>query len=960
MKNKIWNISSSLGFAEILAQRFLDEYAGRLPELAEVLFLLPNRRAVRAMKEAFVRLRGLTPMLLPRMMPLGEVEEDELFLTGGSGREFLDGMYPAIGTTERLLLFIKIIMAKPTEFGMEKMTLGQACFLAQELASLIDMVNNEQLSFGKLEQLVPEDYAAHWQETLKFLKIITHYWPQILAERKLIDASERRNRLLTAQAEIWKRNKPRQRIVVAGTTAAFPAMKELVKTVLELPSGEVYLAGLDKSLSEEDWAEIDETHPQFELKELLDYLKLERAGVAEAAEPANPEAEAFIAEVMRPAGVSDKWLDLPRRGFSPQAWGGISLVNCTDIREEALGIALIMREALEEEGKTAALVTSDRNLARRVANELERWNIQVDDSAGRPLSFSAAGIFLRQILQAATGDKKLFWAELLKNPLCCLGREYGEIRRLVRQLEKKVWRQQREDSEAAAFENDVRGALSELSVLLHGDRVDFKQLLACHIRTAEKLASRGDKSGEQVLWGGDDGEAAARFAADLYEQAEVLGEINSAEYAGLLEAMMVSVNVRPKFGMHPRLKILGPIEARLNRFDVTIIGEANEGIWPQAPGADPWMSRPMKKEFGFPLPERAVGVNAFDFSQLLAGDEVYLTRAERVQGTPMVKSRWWLRLETVLKALNLEPQSLENAVYRLWARHLDRPEQPERLSPPQPRPPLEARPQELSASAIELWMRDPYSVYAKYILKLKPLEELDRELTPADYGTIIHAVLQQFNNKYPQQLPENAKAELLKLGEAYFEQNQIAAETRAFWWPNFLKSVDWILEREKAYRPGIRRVYNEVRGSAEIKTARGFCVTAIADRVDETTEGRYNIIDYKTGRARSEKEVRGGYAPQLPIEGLIARAGGFGNLPAREVDKLIYWQLARQETEISGETDKLLDDTYERLQKLVSLFEFETTAYVCQPNPKRIPEYSDYEHLARVREWSVVGDENEG
>ena len=174
MKNKIWNISSSLGFAEILAQRFLDEYAGRLPELAEVLFLLPNRRAVRAMKEAFVRLRGLTPMLLPRMMPLGEVEEDELFLTGGSGREFLDGMYPAIGTTERLLLFIKIIMAKPTEFGMEKMTLGQACFLAQELASLIDMVNNEQLSFGKLEQLVPEDYAAHWQETLKFLLSLIH------------------------------------------------------------------------------------------------------------------------------------------------------------------------------------------------------------------------------------------------------------------------------------------------------------------------------------------------------------------------------------------------------------------------------------------------------------------------------------------------------------------------------------------------------------------------------------------------------------------------------------------------------------------------------------------------------------------------------------------------------------------------------------------------------------------
>ena len=959
MNKKIYNIPSSLGFSETLAEHLLEEYQSDLPELSKVLLLLPNRRAVRSMKEAFVRLRGLTPMLLPKMMPIGEVEDEELFLTGGNARELLSGMYPAIGTTERLLLFVRIIMAKPAEFGVEKMSLAQACALAQELGGLIDMVNNKQLSFDNLENLVPEDYAAHWQDTLKFLKIITHFWPQILEERQLIDASLRRNRLLEAQSEIWQQNRPQGRIVIAGTTAAFPAMKKLVATVLGLENGELYLAGLDKFLSDEDWQMVDETHPQFELKELLDYLEVNRHEVQDLCPAANLEAERFIAEVMRPALSSEKWRELPSQSFSPQAWGGINLINCADIREEALAIALIMRETLEEEGKTAALVTQDRNLARRVANELERWNVQVDDSAGKPLALSGVGIFLRQIVQAATADKKLYLAELWKNPLCCMGQEYGELRQLIRRLEKKVWRRGQEDEQLSQFEVSAQAILADLALLLSQSKVDFKELLTCHIKTAEKLASRPGKDGAQILWGGDDGEAAARLVADLDEQAEVLGEINPQEYAGLLETLMISINVRPKFGMHPRLKILGPIEARLNHFDVTIIGEVNEGIWPKAAGSDPWMSRPMKKDFGFPLPEREIGVNAFDFSQLLAGEEVYLTRAERVQGTPMVKSRWWLRLETVLKALNIEPQSLENAVYRLWAKHLDRPQRVVPINPPQPMPPLEARPRELSASAIEMWMRDPYAIFAKYILKLKPLDELDRELTPADYGTIIHAILQQFNNKYPKQLPDNAREELIKLGEVYFKQNQIASETKAFWWPNFIKSIDWILEQEKTYRPNVAQVHNEVRGEVEIETPRGFKVTAIADRVDETIDGKYNIIDYKTGKARKETEVRAGYAPQLPIEGLIARSGGFGKFNAREVDKLIYWQLAKQETIIDKDMNQLLDNTYERLQKLVNLFEFETTPYVCQPNPKRLPEYSDYEHLARVREWSVVADDSE-
>lgn len=959
MRKKIYNVPASCGFTDVLAQKFLDEYRENRQALADVLFLLPNRRAVKALADAFVRAEGLSPMLLPRMMPLGEAEEDELFLTGGGSKEYLSGMFPAISGTERSLLFTKIIMSKPGDFGMEKMSLNQACFLAQELSGLIDLAENEQLDFAGLANLVPDDYAVHWQETLKFLKIITEFWPLILEERQVIDPVTRRNRLLEAQCDIWQHNRPEKRIVIAGTTATYPLMRKMVKTVLELPNGELWLSALDRKLDDESWAALDETHPQFELKQLLDYLDMPRELVTEALMPENGEREAFASEVMRPARVTNRWLEIGQKGFDETAWRGINLLNCGDLREEALAIALIMREVLETPEKTAALVTSDRNLARRVSAELERWDVMVDDSAGRPLSLTATGIFLRLTAQAAESESRLKLLALLKHPLLRMGQEAADIRLRVRDLEK-WWRKAGGQADVCeAFLQEVSGKLQELSSLLQGKKALFKDLLACHIQTAELLAGTPQKSGEQILWQGDDGEAAAQFIADLYENAEVLGEIETKEYSGLLDALMTGVNVRPKFGGHPRLKILGPIEARLNRFDVTIIGEVNEGVWPKTASSDPWMSRPMKKDFGFPLPEKAVGIAALDFFRLLCGEEVYLTRAERVQGTPMVKSRWWLRLETVLKALGQKVTDRELSPYGYWAKQLDKPATFISIKPPAPRPEVRLRPNALSASAIEKWMRDPYEIYARYILKLRRLEEVEEKLDFSDYGTIVHAVLQEFNNKYPEQLPKDARDELIRLGEAYFAENKVAQETRAFWWPNFEKSVDWFLQQEKEYRPQIARVNTEVSGALTIKTAgRDFTLKAIADRVDVTKDGKINIIDYKTGKARKVREVCTGKAPQLPIEGLIAEGGGFAGIPAREVEKLIYWQLGRQETEISEDIKQVLQDNLEILREYISCFEFESTAYVCQPNPKNIPEYSDYEHLARIKEWSVKDNDD--
>lgn len=941
---------------DTLAARFLEEYRDNPLDLAEVLFLLPNRRACQNLQDAFVRLKGLQPTLLPRLMPLGEVEEDELLQTGNNIETALAQLPPAIDRAERLMLFTKIIMAKPHDFGIEKMSLNQACFLAQELARLIDTAHNENLSFDNLRALVPEEYAAHWQETLKFLAIITEYWPQILNERGLIDPAQRRNLLIRQQCALWQACPPKGRIIAAGTTATYPAMKELVKVILGLPRGEVILAGLNRHLEDEAWEQIDETHPQFELKQLLDYLGLRREDVADFTPPAEPEREKLIAEVMRPAVTTDRWRCLSATGISAAALAGLNVINTADIREEALAIALLMRQTLETPEKTAALVTPDRNLARRVAAELARWNIDVDDSAGRPLGLTPLGAFLRLTAVAAAKPRRVDLLALLKHPLCGLGKTYAEVRRQARNLEQVVWRGQTPDPELEsllACLNDLLGGFRELSAR---PSASLQELLAAHIQAAERLAATAETPGTDLLWRGEAGEAAADFLAGWYEQAGVLGEIEPREYLGLFEAMIAGITVRPRYGTHPRLRILGPIEARLSHYDTMIIGGVNETVWPQSAGSDPWLSRPMKKDFGFPLPEKAIGILALDFCNLLAAPEVYLTRADRVEGTPMVKSRWLMRLETVLKALNLNIETIEMPLYRLLARSLDHPAAFTRLEPPAPCPPVSARPRKLSASGIELLMRDPYSVFAKYILRLKPLEEIEPDLTMADYGTIIHGILEQFNNRWPAEFPANAREELLAAGRQTFAENNLALERRAFWWPAFEKIVDWLVSTEEEYRLNIRRVNNEVRGEYSWTAPAGkFTVTAKADRVDQTLDGKINIIDYKTGKARTPKEVRAGYAPQLPVEGLIAARGGFGSLPAAAVDQLIYWQLGRQATVIDGEMEQLLADTEQHLKELVNVFDFPSTAYICHPNPKRIPEYSDYEHLARTKEWSVQG-----
>ncbi len=963
LKQNIYNINATASFVDVLAQKFLQEYANTPEELANVLFLLPTRRSAQNLIDAFVRQNGRAPTILPQVRPIGDVEEDEVLLTGNA--EVLNDLLPAIGTQERAMILTRLIMQRPDCFGAAQISLAQAYQLAQNLGNLIDTAYQENLDFAELPRLVSAEYASHWQETLKLLTIITENWPLILQNRGQTDTVFRRNRLLEEEMRIWRESKTTQRIVVAGITAAFPRLKQLVKTVLDLPHGEVYLAGLDFYLSDDDWQKIDENHPQYELKELLEYLHLSRHDVLPLNNRMLPR-EILTAECMRPAETSGNWRNLREHPLPNEVLQGLQTVNCEDARQEALAIALIMRQVLETPEKTVALVTPDRNLSRRVVAELKRWNIEADDSAGQPLSLTPIGIFLRLIMNVLEDN----WSQtsqlaLMKHPFCSCGLKRGEFNQLVRHIELAWRRNKKLNLEQENLLQNFRQRMQPLQDLFEQPTTDITALLTAHIRVAESLADTDVKTGEKIIWKQDAGQVAAKFISALMAPINVLESIAPNDYSDFLQLIMVTQNVRKRYGMHRRIKILGLIEARLTKADVTIIGGMNEGIWPRLPSADMWMSRPMKQGFGMSLPERAIGVMAGDFAQLMNGNEVYLTRAERMDGAPAQKSRWWLRLETVLAANfgndKEKIATIQDTKFCTWAKYMERAAKLKPIKAPDPCPPVEMRPREISASNVETYMTDPYSIFAKYILGLRPLEEIDRQPDSRDYGNLVHAVLEEFNRRYENgAYPADAKQILLQLGQAEFAARGVGTDLKMFWWPRFEKTVEWLVQTENIYRPRLEKVFSEVYGERQYQGPAGpWKITARADRLEQWTDKSLSVVDYKTGNLPKNvaKMVRLGYKPQLPIEGLIAQSGGFAGVEAMPIKYLRYWQMDGQETVLNeAESLEAMQRVEQNIQELIAAYDNPKYPYWTKPNPKTAPAKTDYDHLSRYSEWAVKED----
>ncbi|HEY3911862.1 MAG TPA: double-strand break repair protein AddB [Stellaceae bacterium] len=1023
---RLYTIAPDRPFLASLAEGLLATAGDDPLALSRVTVLLPTRRAVRSLREAFLRAApggrpAGRPLLLPRMRPIGDLDADELSLIEGAADEGGLAAPPAIPELRRRLLLTRLVLEWGRRRGRDPLLPGQAAALAASLARFLDTVATEGASFARLADLAPAELAEHWQIVLTFLEILPRHWPQMLAAEGALDPAERRNRLLGQQAAQWRRSPPGHPVIAAGLVGGIPALTELIAVVAALDQGAVILPGLDQSCDTAQWAaiEADEAHPQHLMAALLTALGLVPGDVRDwdgaplthpapslpsparggglgwgAGSPLSRTAEEgagprttirgearegrsptppgswrvrLIGEAMRPAATTDAWRSLAP--LPAETLAGLTRYDCAGTHQEALTVALLLRRKLETPGATAALVTPDRELARRVAAELRRWGIEIDDSAGMPLNRTPPGVFLRLLLDLAASElAPVPLLAALKHPLAAGGLAPVAFRELTRALEAAILGPRPAPGIAGLkaalagaaprlrrFADRLASCLGSLPDLLAAGAVPLARLVTAHVEAAERLAATDREPGSVRLWREAAGETAARFCHELIDAAGDFPPLPGHYYPALFEALAAGAVVRPAFGRHPRLAIWGLVEARLQQADLVVLGGLNEGTWPGPAAQDPWMSRQMRRAFEIAAPERAIGIAAHDFAQAIAAPEVALTRAARSEGAPTVPSRWLLRLDTVLRAVGPDGMLGPDAEVEAAARLLDAaPYQP--LPPPEPRPPLAVRPRRLSVTQVETWLADPYAIYARHILQLNALAELDADPGRADLGTCIHAALAEFARRFPRELPEDAGLLLLAIGRASFGPVLSRPGAWAFWWPRFERIVRWLIAEETTHRVEVVESWSERSGVLTLFGPGGpFELTAKADRIDRLAEGGFLLVDYKTGAVPTKKKIEAGFAPQLPLEGAILRGGSFGAVSGMPT-ALQYWRLggghpAGERRAIDdGDPGALIDRAISRLQALIDRFDDPATPYLAMPMREWEPRYSDYRHLERVNQ----------
>jgi ATP-dependent helicase/nuclease subunit B len=372
------------------------------------------------------------------------------------------------------------------------------------------------------------------------------------------------------------------------------------------------------------------------------------------------------------------------------------------------------------------------------------------------------------------------------------------------------------------------------------------------------------------------------------------------------------------------------------------------------------------------LPERRIGLSAHDFAQLLGADDVILSHAAKVGGAPAVASRFLHRLEAVAGEARWQAALAAGQQYIGFADRLDAPDKVEPIPQPVPKPPRALRPLRLSVTAIEDWLRDPYTIYAKHILKLMPLDPVDMPLSAADRGSAIHEALGEFTRTFATALPPDPAGALRGIGEKYFAPLMERPEARALWWPRFQRIARWFAGWETMRRGNVSAIEAEIEGSIKIHldNERIFTLTARADRIERRHDGRFAILDYKTGQPPTGKQVRMGLSPQLTLEAAILREGGFEGIAAdSSVAKLVYVRLSGNnppgeqrvlELKINkGDTaqppDAAADEARRKLEALIRAFENEAQAYTSLNLSMWTNRYGSYDDLARIKEWSAAG-----
>ena len=953
---RVFGTYSGQAFPETLLEGLTNRLQGAAPEQwARVEVYVNTQRMHRRLAELF--LQG-PARLMPKFHLVTDLAHDPL----------LTDLPMPVPTLKRRLEIAQLV--RKLIQRVEGLAPASAVFdLANSLADLMDEMQGEGIAPDVIEGLDISDFSGHWERALQFITIVQRYFEGGEAP----DKEARQRASVLALTQRWQESPPDHPILVAGSTGSRGTTFHLMKAVAGLPQGAVILPGFDFDMPRRVWAQLSdpktsEDHPQFRFSRLLGALDLTSEQVIPWIESA-PKAAArnrLVSLALRPAPVTFHWRqEGPYLTELDQATQDITWLEAPNQRVEAKAIALRLRQAAEL-GQTAAVISPDRNLTRRIATALAAWNITPDDSAGIPLSLTAPGRFLLHVLDLAqpqlTSETLLV---LLKHPLAHSGADRGQHLRNTRELELYL----RRDGPAfltaqtllqwAETKDHYRPWVDWINAKVFDRWPQGPQPLEnwiAHHRTLAEGLSAGLVGDSGQLWEQAPGRDTKTAIENLTKYAPAAGDVELTDYSAILRGVLNAGQTRNQNHVHSNILIWGTLEARVQSADLVILAGLNDGTWPEPPAPDPWLNRSLRLQAGLLLPERRIGLSAHDFQQAVGAKAVWLTRSIRSDDAETVPSRWLNRIENLLNGLE-KPDDASwmdrmRARGNEWLGKVEALEAPQ-VTPPSIRPsvapPVACRPESLPATDIKHLIRDPYAIYAKRILDLKRLDSLTKSPDAPLRGTVIHDLLEAFLQTGPWTNAEAAKATLLALAEERLQATVPWPAARRMWLARVVRFSEWFVTQEIVRQAQIVSTKTEIKGEIDLPEL-NFTLRGTADRIDLLNDGTAHIYDYKTGKPPTRAQQLH-FDKQLLLEVEILRRGGFPGLGSLKVTGATYIGLDNAPTELPAPIDEA--DVWSDFSKLIRAYQSAEQGYAARRAMLKAEESSDYDHLARYGEWST-------
>jgi ATP-dependent helicase/nuclease subunit B len=601
-----------------------------------------------------------------------------------------------------------------------------------------------------------------------------------------------------------------------------------------------------------------------------------------------------------------------------------TLIECANEIEESNVVGLIIRESLQHAVKPIAVVTSDRQMVRRVKQSLKRWDIAVDDTTDDfLLDAPATKLFLLLYQLLASKECNLVqMLAVLKHPMCIYN-SHPELDHInCSKLRKPVpYKSFAEFFASFTEKSDLIEELKKLFLPWHGNSLE--EIARQHWELFNKIYL-GTKQEQEYL-------ILEQYNNDF--EAVVQGrDIKVEHYYPLMQHLLATYNYRKEGEFIGDVVIITAQEARLHKFAKVILMGANEGQFPYIKQEGTLIGFSGERELGFESIDDKINEARKDFNEILANPDLVITRSLFKSNKERLPCRF-------LEFIEIKHENK----YLLWLNKLKEMELV--LSPrPSPKVPLKLRPAKISVSAIEKLMRDPYAYYAEYILKLKPFDEVAVEVSHREFGIWVHEFLKEneahvFSREKYVQACSNFFASKLK---------QKPRQTE-FWLHHVAKIASWVWELDHARTSNVQ-CNHEIYGELFLA---GIKVSAIADRID-IDENDAVVIDFKTGAIPAESKIKEGLFPQLPIEALILAEGGFkfAQLEGKNII-LKYLQLTGKGEEIGkiSQVKYNLSEVKNNLQSLLHRYFREAQPFFASAEQDDSGKTRKFKQLSRLDEW---------